>query len=95
MTLDSLELRIGVVLKAGSMLSTALLALGLIVVLVAPLIGIGSLLIHAGLLILFATPILRVVVSLVGFFQQREWAFVWLTIAVLSVLAISAVAAFR
>jgi uncharacterized membrane protein len=41
-----------------------------------------------GLLLLIATPILRVVFSLFGFASQRDWLYVALTLIVLSVLAV-------
>jgi uncharacterized membrane protein len=95
MTMDALERRIGYVLKSGSMISTALLALGVVVVLAAPAAAAGPILIQAGLLIVIATPIVRVIVSMFGFAQEHEWKFVVMTLAVLGVLAASVVAAFR
>jgi uncharacterized membrane protein len=44
--------------------------------------------IQAGLLILIATPVLRVVFSLFGFARQRDWLYVLLTILVLAVLSV-------
>jgi len=88
----NIEDRIGLVLTAGSLLSTALLALGL-VLLVTRGAPAGSILIQTGLVIVLATPIVRVLVSLVGFAQQRDWRFVLLTLAVLGVLAASVVTA--
>jgi uncharacterized membrane protein len=94
MTLDALEQRIGYVLKIGSILSTTLLGAGVVTLLAAPAAAAASILVHAGLLIVLATPIVRVLVSMVGFAEEREWKFVWMTIAVLGVLAVSVVAAF-
>ena len=94
MTIEILERRIGYVLKSGSLLSTALLALGVLVLLTAPAAEAGPILIQTGLLIVIATPIVRVIVSTVGFVQEHEWKFVLLTLAVLGVLAASVVAAF-
>jgi uncharacterized membrane protein len=93
MTLDALERRIGYVLKMGSILSTVLLGVGVVTFLAAPAAAAGSALIHTGLLIVLATPIVRVLVSMVGFVEEREWKFVWMTIAVLGVLTASVVAA--
>ncbi len=44
--------------------------------------------VQTGLLVLIATPVLRVVFSLVGFARQRDWLYVVLTLGVLSVLAV-------
>ena len=44
--------------------------------------------VQTGLLLLIATPILRVVFSLFGFAGQRDWLFVALTLIVLAVLAV-------
>jgi uncharacterized membrane protein len=92
--MDLLERRIGLVLTSGSLLSTALLALGVAVVLTAPAASAGPILIQTGLMIVMATPIVRVIVSMVGFAQAHEWKFVVMTVAVLGVLAASVIAAF-
>jgi uncharacterized membrane protein len=44
--------------------------------------------IQAGLLVLIATPVLRVVFSLFGFARQRDWLYVALTLCVLAVLTV-------
>jgi uncharacterized membrane protein len=44
--------------------------------------------VQTGLLLLIATPVLRVVFSLFGFASQRDWLYVALTLIVLSVLAV-------
>jgi len=49
----------------------------------------GRALVAAGLLLLIATPVLRVVVSLVTFAVQRDWPFVLLAGVVLALLAVS------
>lgn len=49
----------------------------------------GQRLIVAGLLLLLATPVLRVVVSIVGFAIQRDAIFVAITAAVLALLVAS------
>ena len=55
--------------------------------------GSGRGLIQLGLLVLIATPILRVLFSVVGFWHERDFAYVGLTLIVLSVLAYSLLAA--
>ncbi len=46
-------------------------------------------LIQLGVLLLIATPILRVVLCMVGFAMERDHKFVWITAIVLSVLLFS------
>jgi len=55
--------------------------------------GHSQLLILIGLLILIATPVARVVFSLVAFSLERDWVFVWITSVVLAILLYSMVAA--
>jgi len=45
-----------------------------------------------GLLFLIATPIARVVFSIVGFMRQRDWHYAGVTAAVLALLAYSLLA---
>jgi uncharacterized membrane protein len=47
--------------------------------------------VQMGLLVLIATPVMRVVFSLFGFARQRDWLYVALTLIVLSVLAVGLV----
>jgi len=49
----------------------------------------GPGLIQLGLLLLIATPIARVVFSVIGFARQRDWLYVAITLVVLSLLAYS------
>ena len=49
----------------------------------------GRGLVQLGLLLLVATPIARVVFSVVGFARQRDWLYVTITVAVLALLAYS------
>ncbi len=49
----------------------------------------GQAVIAAGLLVLIATPVLRVAVSILAFARQRDWTYVALTTFVLMVLLIS------
>ena len=48
----------------------------------------GEPMMHAGLLLLIATPIVRVVLALVDFLAARDWTFAALTAVVLACLAI-------
>jgi uncharacterized membrane protein len=49
----------------------------------------GQAIIVAGLLVLIATPVLRVGVSLVAFFRERDRAFIAITAVVLALLLVS------
>ena len=49
----------------------------------------ADLLLRAGLFVLMATPILRVIVSIVEYVRMRDWFFVATTLAVLTVLALT------
>ncbi len=51
--------------------------------------GRGQAVVCVGLLLLIATPILRVAVSILVFAGQRDWVFVLLTSFVLAVLVLS------
>jgi uncharacterized membrane protein len=88
----TLETRIGRVLTIGRWVSTALLAIGLVMLLVSRASSMGLPLIHAGLIALYATPVARVITATVGFAEAREWKFVAMTLAVLCVLIGSVVA---
>jgi uncharacterized membrane protein len=45
--------------------------------------------IDLGLIILFATPVARVAISIFLFFEEKRYIFVWITILVLSILLFS------
>ncbi len=81
-----LERIVGVVLRAGATASTVLLAAGLALVLGRPSLPLGSILVSAGLCILMATPVARVVASVVGYATERDWTFFTLTATVLVIL---------
>jgi uncharacterized membrane protein len=49
----------------------------------------GRGLVQLGLLLLIATPITRVVFSVIGFARQRDWLYVAITLVVLILLAFS------
>ena len=49
----------------------------------------GRGLIQLGLLLLIATPVARVIFSVVGFFRQRDWMYVAITMMVLLLLGYS------
>jgi len=51
--------------------------------------GRGQAVVALGLLLLIATPIFRVAVSIAGFAIERDWSFVLITSVVLAVLLVS------
>jgi uncharacterized membrane protein len=87
-----LERLIGIVLRAGVVISSTCLAVGLLLDLA---IGgaLAALLLNAGIVVLLATPLARVVVSTAQYVSQRDWRFAALTFIVLLELVASAVAA--
>ena len=88
-SLDRLEHRLGVLLKAGVLSSAASLAIGLIAWFAAGPTTLSGSAMTIGLLILMATPILRVIVSLVAYIRMRDWFFVGTTVAVFVLLGIT------
>ena len=87
--LFTLELTLGRVLQAGVTLSAVSLGAGLIGWMAGARSGLASSALTFGLLVLMATPILRVVVSLVAYVRMRDWFFVATTVMVFVLLAIT------
>ncbi len=50
------------------------------------LAGDSAAIIQLGVLLLIATPIARVAMSLVGFARERDWTYVWVSLLVLVLL---------
>ena len=73
-------------LRIATWIAAALL-LGGLLLWIAGAAG-GDPLMHAGLLLLIATPIARVVLALFDFLTARDWTFAALTAVVLACLAI-------
>ena len=71
---------------AGVWISSALLAAGLVTLLAFGHSRAGDGLLRFGLLTLMATPVLRVMLSIVEALRQRDWFWVWTTAAVVVVL---------
>jgi uncharacterized membrane protein len=92
--MNRLEQRIGEVLRFGTMTSSTLFAIGLVMALVGYQAGLGQVLLQAALIILLATPAARVVVSIIEYARERDWLFVVLTLVVLAALGGSVVAAY-
>jgi len=89
-----LEVLIGEVLRFGTIASTLLFAIGLLMALAGYQAGLGEVLLQAALIILLATPAARVVVSIIEYVRERDWLFVVLTLVVLAALGGSVVAAY-
>ena len=85
----------GVAVRIGTLISTALLALGLLVTLAAPDVLAGTLLLTAGLAILMVTPVANLLIALADEIAAKEWPFVMVGVLVLLLLAGSVVVAFR
>ena len=92
MSTPRLEQIIGTVLRVGVGMSTVCLASGVALYFTSggP---IASMLLQAGIVILLATPVARVVVSVVQYLGDRDWTFTALTVVVLIELLASVVAA--
>jgi uncharacterized protein DUF1634 len=84
-----LEVHLGRLLLGGVLSSAGCLTAGLALTLVRSAPSIANALLTTGLMILMATPILRVVVSLVEYARMRDWFFVATTLAVLIVLFVT------
>jgi uncharacterized membrane protein len=81
-----LERSLGRILTVGVLASTGLLAAGLLLQLLAVEPGAASGLTQAGLIVLMATPVARVVASVVEYALERDWLFAMLTTTVLMIL---------
>jgi uncharacterized membrane protein len=90
-----LESMLGVVLKTGVLASTALLGAGLLLELAGIVPSLATALTHAGLLVLMATPVVRVVVSVAEYAVEKDWVFLGLTGSVLLILLGSLLVAAR
>jgi uncharacterized membrane protein len=87
--LSRLEDYLGRLLIAGVFVSAALLTVGLALWLVYPDAVAAVWLLNAGLVVLMATPIMRVFVSFAEYVRIRDWFFVATTIVVLVELAVT------
>jgi uncharacterized membrane protein len=90
-----LETSVGRVLRVGVAASSVCLAVGLALSMVPSAAGPGHFLLNAGLIILMATPVGRVLISVNEYFIERDWLFVVLTTIVLLELMGGVWTAFR
>jgi uncharacterized membrane protein len=84
-----LEVHLGRLLNAGVLTSAACLAIGLVLWMAGAAEAPANFLLTTGLVILMATPILRVIVSLVEYVRMRDWFFVATTVTVFGVLIVT------
>jgi uncharacterized membrane protein len=91
--MSRLERSIGVVLRAGVAASSICLGVGLVLTLIGGADAIAGVVLQVGVLALLATPVARVIVSIVEYMQERDWKFALLTVVVLAELLAGAVAA--
>ena len=90
-----MEDAIGLMLRIGVTTSSMCLALGLALSLIGASSAAANLLLTAGLVILMATPVGRVLISVGEYALERDWFFVVMTSIVLLELLASVVAATR
>jgi uncharacterized membrane protein len=81
-----LERTLSRILKAGALTSTGLLAVGLLLELAGIDPALAAALTRAGLMVLMATPVARVVASVAEYAAERDWLFFALTGSVLVIL---------
>ncbi len=82
------EQLLGRTLGLGVAVSTALLAMGLLIYLVRPGPA-ADLLFNGGLVALMGTPMLRVALSCVEYVRERDWFFAVNALGVLAVLLLT------
>ena len=92
MSTSRLEHVISIVLRTGVVTSSVCLGVGLALSLVGAT-SLADVLLNVGVIVLLATPVVRVLVSIAEYISERDWGFVMLTAIVLAELAASAVAA--
>jgi uncharacterized membrane protein len=92
--MKALEQRIGEVLRAGTILSSLLFAAGLGMALVGYHTQLSDALLATAVVVLVATPALRVFVSVIEYVREGDWVFVVLTVVVLCALGASVAAAY-
>ena len=92
-SLVRLEGRLGHLLVTGVIASATLLAVGLGLWLSGSHMGAALWLLNAGLIVLMATPILRVVVSFAEYIAMKQWFFAGVTVLVLLELTVTVLVA--
>jgi uncharacterized membrane protein len=87
--LQRLEVTLGRLLQAGVLTSAICLAAGLVLWMTRGNSTLSSGTLTVGLVILMATPVMRVLVSLVAYLRMRDWFFVATTVLVFVLLAVT------
>lgn len=93
-SLAHLQHQLGRLLLTGVLVAAACLSFGLLVYVIEPASRTASWLLNGGLIVLMATPILRVVISAVEYVRMSDWFFAVTTVIVLLELALTLVFAF-
>jgi uncharacterized membrane protein len=93
--LGRLEENLGRLLVGGVTLSAASLLVGLALFLLSGGSVLSDRVLASGLMLLMATPILRVIVSVVAYVRMRDWFFFFTTLGVLAELALTLAYALR
>jgi len=93
--LARLESHVGRLFVVGVTTSAAALAVGLALFLFAPDAPAANGLLNAGLLVLMATPMLRVLLSIVEYVRMGDWFFASTTLAVIAELSVTVMSALR
>ena len=91
--LERLETRLGRLMAIGVIASAALLTIGLALWLSNLQSPAALWLLNAGLLVLMAIPIMRVIVSFAEYLTTRQWFFAGVTIVVLVELSVTVLVA--
>jgi uncharacterized membrane protein len=73
-------------LKIGAYSAFACILAGLLLQHVA---GVGDRLTKAGMLILLATPVLRIVVAGIQFLRERDWKYAMISVGVLGIVLLA------
>lgn len=93
--LERLEHHVGQLFTAGVTISAVTLAAGLAMFLIAPEKPATNTLLNAGLLVLMATPMLRVLLSIVEYVRMQDWFFAATTLAVIAELSVTVLSALK
>ena len=88
-SLQQLELMLGRLLQAGVITAAVCLAAGLVMWMSRGPSPLSTGMLTLGLVVLMATPVVRVVVSLVAYIRMRDWFFVLTTVMVFLLLAVT------
>jgi uncharacterized membrane protein len=87
--LARLERHLGRLFVVGLTISASALVCGLVLFFTRPDSALTGVVLNGGLVVLMATPILRVVVSLIEYVRMRDWFFVLTTMVVIVELSVT------